>query len=71
MDTKSAMKLHPICCPVLEIECPQGEGASAECQQRFDSDFNPMNNWRDMAILQCAANRQEQYHRMNELPPLV
>ena len=71
MDPKSAMKEFEKLCPVLELECPRGGESAAECHQRFEGDFNPMHSWRDLAILQCAAERQEQFRRMDELPPLV
>ncbi len=71
MDTKSAFKSQSVCCPMLDTECPQGTESALDCLQRVDGDFNPLHNFRDMAILHCAAERQEQMRKMNELPPLV
>ena len=71
MDTKSAYDPLSECCPMMDMECPRGSDSALDCQQRVDGDFNPLQNFRDLAIVNCAAERQAQMRRMNELPPLV
>jgi len=47
-------------CPVYDIPCPQGEDAAASCEQRFQSDYNPLTTYRDADIEHCALYRREQ-----------
>jgi len=47
-------------CPVYDIECPSGPGAAAECENRFNADYNPLTSFRDSEIEHCAIFRKEQ-----------
>lgn len=71
MDTEKAFNNPDIFCPVMEMECPQGEEPAKECQRRFHSDFNPLLNWRDMEIICCSYDRREEQQNLEDLPPLV
>ncbi|MCF7803900.1 MAG: hypothetical protein K9N46_01185 [Candidatus Marinimicrobia bacterium] len=45
-------------CPLLDVPCPNGPASAAECHRRVEGDFNPLHNWRDLAILCCADDRR-------------
>ena len=47
-------------CPVYDIECPSGLEASAQCENRFKADYNPLTSFRDSEIENCAIYRMEQ-----------
>jgi hypothetical protein len=47
-------------CPVYDIECPSGDQAAEECEQRFRGDYNPLTSFRDAEIEHCAIYRKEQ-----------
>lgn len=55
---KSNQKVSSAICPVSEQPCPEGKGESALCCQRFTHDFDPMNNFRDFAMICCAMDKQ-------------
>jgi len=57
MKAKSVRKSPEAYCPILEKPCPRGTEAAASCRERYEYDFNPLQNWRDMAILCCAGER--------------
>ncbi|MFQ5824803.1 MAG: hypothetical protein ACE5JB_12155 [bacterium] len=44
-------------CPILDLPCPQGEESASECCLRYQSDFDPMERFRDFSILECATVR--------------
>ena len=47
-------------CPVYDSPCPQGDEAAQSCQDRFDENYDPMNNLRDAAITFCAIQRSNE-----------
>ncbi len=47
-------------CPVYDIECPSGSEAADSCKMRFETDYNPLTNFRDADIEHCAIYRKEQ-----------
>ena len=47
-------------CPVYDIECPAGSAAAADCEMRFEADYNPLTSFRDADIEHCAIYRKEQ-----------
>ena len=58
MDVRKAYTMPDDFCPVMEETCPRGAESALKCQERFLSDFNPLHNWRDFSILQCACQRR-------------
>jgi hypothetical protein len=52
--------LHPEQCPIREFPCPRGTDTAIECQLRYQGDFNPMLNFHDFELLQCAAARAKE-----------
>ncbi len=56
-------------CPVYDMACPGGHGAAAECQLRFDGDYNPLTTLRDAEIEHCAIYRMEQQAARPEIEP--
>jgi hypothetical protein len=46
-------------CPIREESCPRGPEAVEECQLRFTADFNPMLNFHDFGLMQCAVEQAE------------
>jgi len=55
--------LQPDQCPVKEFPCPRGAEIASECQLCYDADFNPMLNFHDFDLLQCAAERARELHQ--------
>ena len=48
-------------CPVFpDLICPQGEAASDACKVRLRADFDPMHDFRDQLLLECALFRSRQ-----------
>lgn len=65
MDKKIDKQKRKGYCPVYDIACPSGPEAAESCDSRFDTDYNPLTNFRDADIENCALYRKEQ--RENEV----
>ena len=55
-------------CPVYDIECPGGSEAAADCEMRFEGDYNPLTSFRDADIEHCAIYRREQQEQVESEP---
>ena len=52
-------KLHS--CPFFpDLECPQGKEASESCQVRLSGNFDPITDFRDHLLMECAIYRNYQ-----------
>lgn len=60
MKTEQNSKDQKNYCPVYNIECPSGPDAAQSCEMRFETDYNPLTNFRDAEIEHCAIYRMEQ-----------
>lgn len=50
---------HP--CPFFpDLECPQGKDASDSCDVRMRGDFDPIKDFRDHLLMECAIYRNYQ-----------
>ncbi|TFG99847.1 MAG: hypothetical protein E4H13_08465 [Calditrichales bacterium] len=48
-------------CPVFpDLLCPRGEEASEACKVRLRGDFDPIQDFRDQLLLECAIFRSQQ-----------
>jgi hypothetical protein len=55
--------VKPDNCPLQAVPCPGGAEAARECTVRYNSDFDPVANFHDFGMLQCAAARAEELLR--------
>ena len=60
MNTEQKPESRKGYCPVYDIECPSGDEAAEQCEQRFAGDYNPLTSFRDAEIEHCAIYRKEQ-----------
>ena len=60
---------EPVTCPFLNEPCPQGLEKGQECLLRVTTDFNPLTNFRDFEVVQCAICRQEVRIPKSAAPP--
>lgn len=53
-------------CPVYDTQCPQGSEAASSCDERVNSDYDPMTNVRDASITFCAIQRAAEGYGVRE-----
>ena len=48
-------------CPLYpDINCPRGHQAVEECTVRFNGNFDPVADFRDLLVMHCALHRTHQ-----------
>jgi hypothetical protein len=55
-----SVKEDPKYCPVMNMQCPQGEEKAQECRIRYQENFDPIRNIRDFDILCCSYIRTKE-----------
>ncbi|MFZ0390865.1 MAG: hypothetical protein WAN36_10445 [Calditrichia bacterium] len=61
-------KEHKDFCPVMNLLCPQGEEKAMQCRMRFETDYDPVRNFRDFEIICCSHQRTRE---IDDSSPIV
>ncbi len=53
-------------CPFFpDMPCPQGHDSAEACRVRMETDFDPVSDFRDSLLMECAIHRTRQAEKQN------